>query len=109
MSLWKPGVGCPMEPRCGLLPYGTGKAPLGIRWIDINKGDDLVEELRSRPVAKEIKREKREDLFAATPPGMCKRFSRGLFNYLMCLVLYKAHGPRAPGPRVVFLKLAPLI
>ncbi len=46
----------------------TGKAPLGIRWIDINKGDDLVEELRSRLVAKEIKRDKREDLFAATPP-----------------------------------------
>ncbi len=46
----------------------TGKGPLGIRWIDINKGDDLAEELRSRLVAKEIKRDKREDLFAATPP-----------------------------------------
>ena len=46
----------------------TGKAPLKIRWIDINKGDDDNEENRSRLVAKEIKRDKREDLFAATPP-----------------------------------------
>ena len=46
----------------------TGKQPLGIRWIDINKGDEEYEEYRSRLVAKEIKRDKREDLFAATPP-----------------------------------------
>ena len=38
------------------------------RWIDINKGDELDPELRSRLVAKEIKRDKRDDLFAATPP-----------------------------------------
>ena len=46
----------------------TGKGPLGIRWIDINKGDDEYEEYRSRLVAKEIKHDKRDDLFAATPP-----------------------------------------
>ena len=46
----------------------TGKAPLGTRWIDINKGDDENEEYRSRLVAKEIKMNRREDLFAATPP-----------------------------------------
>ena len=45
----------------------TGKAPLGIRWIDINKGDEEAVELRSRLFAKEIKRDKREDLLAATP------------------------------------------
>ena len=46
----------------------TGAPPVGTKWIDINKGDDEYEEYRSRLVAKEIKTDKREDLFAATPP-----------------------------------------
>ena len=33
-----------------------------------NKGDEENPEYRSRLVAKEIKKDKREDLFAATPP-----------------------------------------
>ena len=46
----------------------TGKRPIGVRWVDINKGDAVNPEYRSRLVAKGIKRNKREDLFAATPP-----------------------------------------
>ena len=46
----------------------TGAAPIGTRWVDVNKGDDSKPEYRSRLVAKEIKTNKREDLFAATPP-----------------------------------------
>ena len=46
----------------------TGAAPIGTRWVDVNKGDDDKPEYRSRLVAKEIKTNKREDLFAATPP-----------------------------------------
>ena len=46
----------------------TGKAPIPVRWIDINKGDTTTPEYRSRLVAKEIKRDNRDDLFAATPP-----------------------------------------
>ena len=46
----------------------TGKGPLGLKWIDINKGDDECEQYKSRLVAKEIKFDKREDLFAPTPP-----------------------------------------
>ena len=46
----------------------TGKGPLGLKWIDINKGDDEFEQYKSRLVAKEIKFDKREDLFAPTPP-----------------------------------------
>ena len=46
----------------------TGAAPIGTRWVDVNKGDDGKPEYRSRLVAKEIKTNKREDLFAATPP-----------------------------------------
>ena len=46
----------------------TGKAPVTVRWIDINKGDAKNPQYRSRLVAREIKRDNRPDLFAATPP-----------------------------------------
>ena len=36
--------------------------------MDINKGDRKSPEFRSRLVAQEIKKDKRDDLFAATPP-----------------------------------------
>jgi len=51
----------------------TGKAPIGTRWVDINKGDDVNPEYRSRLVAKEINTGKRDDLFAATPPLEAKK------------------------------------
>ena len=44
-----------------------GKAPMRVRWLDINKGDEKNKNYRSRLVAQEIKRDNREDLFAATP------------------------------------------
>ena len=46
----------------------TGKPPIRTRWVDINKGDNVHPEFRSRVVAQEIKVGKREDLYAATPP-----------------------------------------
>ncbi|MCP2505128.1 MAG: hypothetical protein NLN65_07530, partial [Candidatus Poseidoniaceae archaeon] len=46
----------------------TGKAPIKTKWIDINKGDRIHEEYRSRLVAKDFNTDKRPDLFAATPP-----------------------------------------
>ena len=51
----------------------TGKAPIGVRWVDVNKGDKVHPEIRSRLVAKEINRHRRDDLFAATPPIECKK------------------------------------
>ena len=51
----------------------TGKAPIGVRWVDINKGDSINPENRSRLVAKEIKKDIRNDLFAATPPLEAKK------------------------------------
>ena len=44
----------------------TGKPPIPTRWVHVNKGDAVNPEYRSRWVAKEIKTNKREDLFAAT-------------------------------------------
>ena len=51
----------------------TGRKPIGVRWIDINKGDEKKPKYRSRLVAKEIKVDKRDDLFAATPPLEAKK------------------------------------
>ena len=36
----------------------TGRAPVKIKWVDINKGDSVNHDYRSRLVAKEIKMEK---------------------------------------------------
>ena len=44
-----------------------------VRWLDINKGDEVNKEYRSRLVGQEFKRDKREDLFAATPPLEAKK------------------------------------
>ena len=46
----------------------TGKGPIETKWIDINKGDAIAENYRSRLVARETQTDGRPDLFAATPP-----------------------------------------
>ena len=46
----------------------TGKKPIGVTWVDVNKGDERRPKYRSRLVAKEIKKDRRGYLFAATPP-----------------------------------------
>lgn len=46
----------------------TGKSPMTVRWIDVNKGDTQNPNYRSRFVAREINTHKRDDLFAGTPP-----------------------------------------
>ena len=51
----------------------TGKGPIQVRWVDINKGDDAHPNYRSRLVAKEFKTDVRPDLYAPTPPGECLR------------------------------------
>ena len=56
----------------------TGAPPIGTRWVDVNKGDTIHPEYRSRLVAQEIKTDKREDLFAATPPLEAKKLLMAL-------------------------------
>ena len=51
----------------------TGKRPIGVRWIDCNKGDSVHPNVRSRLVAKEIKKDTMTDLLAATPPLEAKK------------------------------------
>ncbi|MCR9103517.1 MAG: hypothetical protein NXI25_26465, partial [bacterium] len=54
---------------------GKGMKPLQLKWLDINKGDATQVKVRSRLVAKEVRKAKRpedrlraEETFAATPP-----------------------------------------
>ena len=39
-----------------------------MRWVDVNKGDDITPNYRSRLVAREIRRHGEEPIFAPTPP-----------------------------------------
>jgi hypothetical protein len=51
----------------------TGKAPVGVKWVDTKKGEG---DIRCRLVARDFKGKgdgDREDLFAATPPLESKR------------------------------------
>ena len=45
-----------------------GKKPITVKWVDVNKGDDLEPNYRSRLVAREIRRPWEESIFAPTPP-----------------------------------------
>ena len=59
----------------------TGKAPISVGWVDVNKGDESRPELRGRLVAQETKcvaTRKPQDaasVFAATPPLGALRFA----------------------------------
>lgn len=52
----------------------TNAAPIGVRWIDINKGDEARPNYRSRLVVQEIRRDPHAEYFAATPPLESLRF-----------------------------------
>ena len=45
-----------------------GKPPITVKWVDVNKGDDLHPNYRSRLVAREIRRPGEDSIFAPTPP-----------------------------------------
>ena len=51
----------------------TGQAPIGVRWVDINKGDSTKPNYMSRLVAKEFNTGVCPELYAATPPSECLR------------------------------------
>ena len=46
----------------------TGRAPISVRWVDVNKGDDIVPNDRSRLVARDIRTAGEDPMFAPTPP-----------------------------------------
>ena len=46
----------------------TGRPPITVRWVHVNKGDDDVPNLRARLVAREMRGAGEEAIFAPTPP-----------------------------------------
>ena len=56
----------------------TGKAPIAVRWVDINKCDTANPKYRSRLVAKEFNTGVCPELYAATPPSECLRLMLSL-------------------------------
>mgnify|MGYP003324710779 CR=1 FL=1 len=52
----------------------TGAAPIGTRWVDVNKGDEDNPNLRSRYVGREFNNGRMDCLLAGTPPLEAVRF-----------------------------------
>ena len=52
----------------------TGTRPIGVRWVDTNKGDDDEPNCRSRLVSKDI-RKRGEDAIFAPAPLLCLQYS----------------------------------
>ena len=46
----------------------TGRPPITVRWVDVNKGDDESPDIRSRLVARQIRGANEDPMFAPTPP-----------------------------------------
>ena len=46
----------------------TGKPPISVKWVGVNKGDDEFPNYRSRLVAREIRQAGDDTIFAPTPP-----------------------------------------
>jgi len=46
----------------------TGGKVIDVRWIDVNKGDSLDPDMRSRLVGREFNVERDDSLYASTPP-----------------------------------------
>ena len=46
----------------------TSKPPVTVRWVDVNKGEDVNPNIRSRFVACQIRQAGEEAIFAPTPP-----------------------------------------
>ena len=80
----------------------TGKDPIGVRWLTINKGDDENPEIRCRIVAKEFNTSKREDLFAATPPLEAKKM---LFSFAVTEGIGYQKGKEDEGMKLDFIDI----
>ena len=69
----------------------TGKAPIAVRWLDINKGVYARPKYRSRLVAKEFNTGVCPELYAATLPSECIR-----------IMLSKAASGQGKGVRLMY-------
>lgn len=52
----------------------TGGKRIGVRWVDINKGDEITKNYRSRLVGNEFKTNTEDSLYSPTPPLEALRY-----------------------------------
>ena len=72
----------------------TGRAPVSVRWVDTNKGDDDSPEIRSRLVARQIRHAGEDPMLAPTPP---LEALRTVLSYAATDVIGGAPKDRDPG------------
>lgn len=90
-----------------------GCKPITTKWLDANKGDEKVPNYRSRLVGREIKKDARLDLFAATPPletikflmSYCAKGQRRNDPLRMAVIDIKRAYFYAPAKRPVFIEI----
>ena len=96
----------------------TGKSPIKVRWVDVNKGDEQNPDDRSRLVAMEFKTDSSADWFSGTPPLEALRFlcsdwatldqglgkERGQDRCMIIVDVKKAH-LKAPATREVYVEI----
>ena len=87
----------------------TGADPITVRWVDINKGDMLCPNYRSRLVAREFNTSERPEWYAATPPSetlrlMLSKLASRKGSKLMYADVSRAYF-YAPAVRAVYVRL----
>ena len=87
----------------------TGCDPISVRWVDINKGDSLCPNYRSRLVAREFNTSDKPEWYAATPPGetlriMLSKLASDRKSKLMYADVSRAYF-YAPAVRAVYVQL----
>ena len=83
------------------------------KWVDTNKGDTSRPNFRTRLVGREVKYDKRLDLFSATPSmetlklmcSMCARGQTGLEPYRLAVIDIKRAYFYAPARRPIFIEI----
>ena len=86
---------------------------IATKWLDTNKGDDENPNYRSRMVGREVKYDKRMDLFSATPPletlklliSMCARRQSDERPCRLAVIDIKRAYFYAPARRPVFIEI----
>ena len=73
----------------------TGRGPIQVRWVDINKGDEANPNYRSRLAAKEFRTDVRPEIYAPTPPGECLQLMLSQLASRKCAKLMYADVSRA--------------
>ena len=79
----------------------TGKPPVSVRWVDVNRGDGLNPNIRSRLVARQIRQPGEQAIFAPTPPHWSRYVPSSRSRRPTCQVGSRmfATQSRSTGPR----------